>query len=62
MWGPRAQIDRKLYKQYVQDELFKHTPNLNVLVASVEDLLLEQPIGPTSDQVLQKCVGVVLSE
>ncbi|XP_054289957.1 protein MTO1 homolog, mitochondrial isoform X2 [Macrosteles quadrilineatus] len=61
VWGPRAQIDRKLYKQNVQEELFKNTPNLDVLVASVEDLLLEQPTNPSSDQVLQQCVGVVLS-
>ncbi|XP_054289949.1 protein MTO1 homolog, mitochondrial isoform X1 [Macrosteles quadrilineatus] len=60
VWGPRAQIDRKLYKQNVQEELFKNTPNLDVLVASVEDLLLEQPTNPSSDQVLQQCVGVVL--
>ncbi|XP_046680867.1 protein MTO1 homolog, mitochondrial [Homalodisca vitripennis] len=61
VWGPRAQIDRQLYKQNIQDELFNKTPNLEVMVASVEDLLMEQPKDPLHDCVLQQCVGVVLN-
>lgn len=39
--GPRAQIDRKLYREAVQAELFK-TPNLTIIEAAVEDLILEK--------------------
>ncbi|KAJ9597787.1 hypothetical protein L9F63_011395, partial [Diploptera punctata] len=60
VWGPRAQIDRSLYKQHLQQELFNNTPNLQVVVASVEDLLLgEQPHNSNS---VHKCCGVVLSD
>lgn len=63
VWGLRAQIDRQLYKTHVQDLLFHRTPNLEVRVASVEDLLLEQPASnPPHPGTLHKCVGVILSE
>ncbi|MFT4074802.1 MAG: tRNA uridine-5-carboxymethylaminomethyl(34) synthesis enzyme MnmG [Asticcacaulis sp.] len=39
--GPRAQIDRKLYREAVQAELFQ-TPNLTIIEAAVEDLILEK--------------------
>jgi tRNA uridine 5-carboxymethylaminomethyl modification enzyme len=37
VWGPRAQADRKLYKQAVQDIILNY-PNLEVLEAEVLDL------------------------
>ncbi|GMS84688.1 hypothetical protein PENTCL1PPCAC_6864 [Pristionchus entomophagus] len=40
--GLRAQIDRKLYKKYIQKELLEETPNLEVMEASVEDLVVER--------------------
>jgi len=38
--GPRAQIDRKLYREAMQAELAA-TPNLNIIAEAVEDLLIE---------------------
>jgi len=62
VWGPRAQIDRVLYKQHVQHELFRNTPNLEVMVASVEDLIMEETVNIQNDQTVRQCSGVVLSE
>lgn len=53
--GPRAQADRKLYRQAMQDEL-AGTENLTILEASVEDLLVED----VGDQ--QVVSGVVLAD
>ncbi len=39
VWGPRAQADRVLYKQAMQ-QLLAATPNLQVIVAEVTELLL----------------------
>ncbi|WP_343683616.1 tRNA uridine-5-carboxymethylaminomethyl(34) synthesis enzyme MnmG [Asticcacaulis sp.] len=38
--GPRAQIDRKLYREAMQAELLS-TENLTIIAAAVEDLILE---------------------
>ncbi|KZT30098.1 glucose-inhibited division protein A subfamily [Neolentinus lepideus HHB14362 ss-1] len=38
VWGPRAQIDRKLYKKHMQDTIL-HYPNLDVRAGSVFDLV-----------------------
>eukprot|EP00123_Amoebidium_parasiticum_P009831 comp19735_c0_seq1/m.23532 comp19735_c0_seq1/g.23532 ORF comp19735_c0_seq1/g.23532 comp19735_c0_seq1/m.23532 type:complete len:667 (-) comp19735_c0_seq1:12-2012(-) len=46
--GPRAQIDRDIYRRVVQDELLNNTPNLSVYECSVEDLILEQ--GESEDR------------
>ncbi|CAH1800834.1 unnamed protein product [Owenia fusiformis] len=54
VWGPRAQIDRKLYKKFLQAEVFK-TDNLTIRAAGVEDLKID---GDTNQAT---CVGVVLS-
>ncbi|KAF4565410.1 Mitochondrial Translation Optimization [Pleurotus pulmonarius] len=40
VWGPRAQIDRKIYKRTMQHILFNY-PNLDVRAGSVFDLLLD---------------------
>eukprot|EP00043_Microstomoeca_roanoka_P010997 m.103948 g.103948 ORF g.103948 m.103948 type:complete len:685 (-) comp15059_c1_seq1:133-2187(-) len=41
VWGPRAQIDRDLYRERMQQELTQNTPGLDVLEATVEDLVLD---------------------
>ena len=59
--GPRAQIDRKLYKKHMQ-ELVLSTPNLRVIEAPVEDLVLEE-LGKGDNPILKcKCTGVVLGK
>lgn len=47
--GPRAQIDRTLYKKFVQHEL-QNTPNLQIVSSTVEDLIIRNG----------QCCGVVL--
>lgn len=41
VWGPRAQIDRVLYKKYMREELQAY-PNLTILEGSVSDIVLEE--------------------
>lgn len=40
VWGPRAQIDRGLYRSAMQAEILNHT-NLSVIAQGVEDLIVE---------------------
>ncbi|XP_050543833.1 protein MTO1 homolog, mitochondrial isoform X2 [Daktulosphaira vitifoliae] len=51
VWGLRAQIDRELYKKYMQAELFYNTPNLTVIESSVENIELDGN---------NNCSGVIL--
>ncbi len=55
VWGPRAQIDRELYKKHLQAELFS-TPNLHIKAAAVEDLIVENKNGN------EDCLGVLLGK
>ncbi|EFX85424.1 hypothetical protein DAPPUDRAFT_45739 [Daphnia pulex] len=55
VWGPRAQIDRNLYKKHLQAELFE-TPNLEIRAAAVEDLIVENIDGH------ETCLGVLLAD
>ncbi|KAF3925626.1 hypothetical protein ABW21_db0206616 [Orbilia brochopaga] len=41
VWGPRAMIDRKLYKKYMQAELSAY-PNLTVKEGSVADIIIDK--------------------
>uniref|UniRef100_H9G967 L-amino-acid oxidase n=1 Tax=Anolis carolinensis TaxID=28377 RepID=H9G967_ANOCA len=59
VWGLRAQIDRKLYKEKMQKEIFQIT-HLTVCEASVEDLVLTEP---ELDHPGKCCVsGVILGQ
>lgn len=60
VWGPRAQIDRKLYKKAVQNELLS-TPNLDIYCTSVEDLLLND-INGNEQNAVKQCNGVLLKD
>ena len=54
--GPRAQIDRKLYKKHMQSLLFNY-PGLEVRAGSVFDLLFD---GSDVGKPWGKVVGVKL--
>ena len=53
VWGPRAQIDRGLYRRHLQRELLS-TPGLQLLEASVDDLVLSDGERPGT----AVCAGV----
>lgn len=54
--GPRAQIDRKLYKKHMQYEIFNH-PNLHVRLGSAFDIHMESCVsGENVPQLLVKGV------
>lgn len=62
--GPRAQADRKLYRQAVQ-ELLAETPNLTVRAGAVEDLIVDASGAiagvVTGDGAEVRCGAVVLT-
>ncbi|XP_041672448.1 protein MTO1 homolog, mitochondrial [Cheilinus undulatus] len=41
VWGPRAQLDRQRYREFIQAELLS-TPRLTVVEGSVEELLISE--------------------
>ena len=41
VWGPRAQIDRELYKKHMQEELQSY-PNLSIVLGSAADIVVEK--------------------
>lgn len=51
VWGPRAQIDRELYKKYMRQELESY-PNLSIILGSVSDLVIvpSEPANPSSSR------------
>ncbi|MEZ5927018.1 MAG: tRNA uridine-5-carboxymethylaminomethyl(34) synthesis enzyme MnmG [Parvularculaceae bacterium] len=55
--GPRSQADRALYKKHMQAAIAA-TPNLDVLEAAVEDLLLEPDVSRETSRV----AGIVTGE
>uniref|UniRef100_A0A915PP06 procollagen-lysine 5-dioxygenase n=1 Tax=Setaria digitata TaxID=48799 RepID=A0A915PP06_9BILA len=50
--GLRAQIDRKLYKQHMQQEILNCTKGLDVMEGMVDDLIIESDVVP-------RVVGVI---
>jgi tRNA uridine 5-carboxymethylaminomethyl modification enzyme len=41
VWGPRAQIDRNLYKEYMRQELLGYQ-NLTIIEGSVADIVMRK--------------------
>ncbi|KAI0077948.1 glucose-inhibited division protein A subfamily [Panus rudis PR-1116 ss-1] len=58
-WGPRAQIDRKLYKKHMQETLHNY-PNLDIRAASVHDLVLDHSPNPAAPSSWGSVTGVRL--
>ncbi|KAF2738517.1 GIDA-domain-containing protein [Polyplosphaeria fusca] len=58
VWGPRAQIDRALYKQYMRDEMTNY-PGLSVVEGSVADIIVDRTEQPEEGQ-YGKITGVRL--
>ncbi|MEL6830240.1 MAG: tRNA uridine-5-carboxymethylaminomethyl(34) synthesis enzyme MnmG [Pseudomonadota bacterium] len=62
VWGPRAQIDRTLYRQEMQSEILNHA-NLTVIEDGIEDLLVSEDaitgvIGQTGIEYSAKSVVI----
>jgi tRNA uridine 5-carboxymethylaminomethyl modification enzyme len=47
VWGPRAQIDRSLYKKHMREELESY-PNLSIVLGSVSDIVVADNDEPTT--------------
>ncbi|KAI1375749.1 glucose-inhibited division protein A subfamily [Hypoxylon crocopeplum] len=46
VWGPRAQIDRALYRKHMREELLSY-PNLSIVTGSVSDIVLGESADST---------------
>lgn len=58
VWGPRAQIDRELYKKYMREELVDYK-NLAIVQNSVDDIIVQKS-GPGLDGRHGRITGVKL--
>lgn len=60
--GPRAQIDRKLYKKYMQECLFNY-PNLTIKSASVQDFIIARnPLISGDEKIYGEVRGIKLGK
>lgn len=57
--GPRGQMDRKLYKKYMQNFLFNY-PNLDVRAGSVFDLVLNPIVPPAHESSSSRNVSAAI--
>lgn len=44
VWGPRAQIDRSLYRRYMKEEVLGYGEKLGVVEGSVADIVVERGV------------------
>ncbi|KAL3963694.1 hypothetical protein ACCO45_000698 [Purpureocillium lilacinum] len=59
VWGPRAQIDRGLYKKHMRDELSLY-PNLSIILGSVSDIVVSTHDSPPVGGAQKSIAGVRL--
>jgi tRNA uridine 5-carboxymethylaminomethyl modification enzyme len=60
VWGPRAQIDRDLYKSYMREEILS-TPGLSVLEGKVADIIVSKD-GEMEDVSKGRISGIRLED
>lgn len=61
VWGPRAQTDRDLYKDEMQ-QIIASVPNLEIVEASVEDVVLNESNSENTGQAKHDVHGIVTKE
>lgn len=62
VWGPRAQIDRDLYKKHMREEMLS-TPNLSVIEGKVADIVVSKDqLDPNDKVVTGRITGVRLED
>ncbi|KAL2426114.1 Mitochondrial translation optimization protein 1 [Exophiala dermatitidis] len=62
VWGPRAQIDRDLYKKHMREEMLS-TPNLSILEGKVADIIVSKDGIDPSDKISQgRITGIRLED
>ena len=61
VWGPRAQTDRDMYKDEMQ-QIIASVPNLDIVEASVEDVVLNESNSENTGQVKHDVHGIVTKE
>ncbi|KAI1826165.1 GIDA-domain-containing protein [Xylaria intraflava] len=59
VWGPRAQIDRVLYKKHMREELQTY-PNLSIITGSVSDIVVDEDLTNPTGAAKKKITGVKL--
>jgi tRNA uridine 5-carboxymethylaminomethyl modification enzyme len=59
VWGPRAQIDRKLYKKHMHEEMMAY-PGLTVKEGKVADIVVDRSPGAIGEGRHGKITGVRL--
>ncbi|KAI0477000.1 mitochondrial translation optimization protein [Xylaria cf. heliscus] len=59
VWGPRAQIDRALYKKHMSEELQTY-PNLSVITGSVSDIVVDENVTDPNSPAKSRITGVRL--
>ncbi|KAI9850122.1 MAG: Mitochondrial Translation Optimization [Thelocarpon superellum] len=61
VWGPRAQIDRQLYKKHMQAELVAY-PNVSILEGKVADIVVQEDVDgdPEYEGARRRITGVRL--
>ncbi|KAI1420588.1 mitochondrial translation optimization protein [Xylaria sp. FL1777] len=59
VWGPRAQIDRALYKKHMREELQAY-PNLSIITGSVSDIVIDENVMDPDSSAKSRITGVRL--
>ncbi|GAP87743.1 putative tRNA uridine 5-carboxymethylaminomethyl modification enzyme [Rosellinia necatrix] len=59
VWGPRAQIDRRLYQKHMRDELQAY-PNLSIITGSVSDIVVDESVADPNSAARSRITGVRL--